>query len=93
MAVPAPTTHQRCVFHGATRQHNSPDGNPVWLLHTSLGDFYTEPDSALGNEVANHLDGSADFYVNLEVVLTLKGITRRRVIEMAIAETAFWNED
>lgn len=80
-----PTRRERVIFLGATRERNSLSGNPIWLLHTPVGDFWTEPDTALGSGVANHLEGSADFYVNREVVLTLNSRSSR-VVGMELVE-------
>lgn len=41
------------TFHGATRKRNSTDGNPIWLLHTSEGEYLTEADSSIGYQVSN----------------------------------------
>lgn len=46
-------------LNGATRQKNSKDGNPVWTLHTSVGDYLTDPDAYIGFEVDNRTNPEA----------------------------------
>lgn len=81
--IPNPT--KTVTFDGATRRLNTVSGNPVWMLHTSAGDFRTENDAQVGGQIANHLSDSTDSYVGKSVVLTLLGRSRR-VIGIELAE-------
>ena len=49
------------TLHGATRKNNSRNGNPMWKLHTSEGDYLTGTDSAIGYEVSNHTGGPGNW--------------------------------
>lgn len=72
------------ILRGATRRMNTADGNPVWMLHTTDGDYATERDAQVGFEVPNLTDPNTDDYLlDREVVLTVRGFGRGRVIGVA----------
>jgi hypothetical protein len=52
---------------GVTRIGNSVNGNPTWVLTTSIGNVQTTPDAMVGHEVANWSGDPSNDWVRSEL--------------------------
>ena len=60
------------TFLGATRQKNSVNGNPVWIVHTSIGDMKSEPDSHIGHRIGSFANPDGpDSLMGVDVLFTV----------------------
>jgi len=71
-------------IRGAVRQHNTPSGNPQWLVgvayrngsHLTTASFYVGGDSAVGYDIENYINDGGDKGADVVVSITGGKITK-----------------